>query len=78
VYLFVDFFENIIMIKMQYSGTALLLLVNPHTRSSIACPTYAFIIRKEDASLPAMFNPLYSSMNQQLLIVIDLFCGSPP
>jgi len=31
-----------------------------------ACPTYVFIICKEDASLPVMFNPLCSSMNQQL------------
>jgi len=31
------------------------------------CPTYIFIIWKEDASLPAMFNPLCSSTNQHLL-----------
>jgi len=48
-----------IMIEIQYSGTALLLLVNNHT----VHPNYVFIISKEDASLPAMFN---SSTNQQL------------
>jgi len=31
-----------------------------------APPTYVFIVWKEDASLPAMFNPLYNSTNQQL------------
>jgi len=57
------------MIEIQYSGTALLLLVNPlilHKSNGTVCPTYVFIIWKEDASLSAMFNPLYSSMNQQL------------
>jgi len=36
--------------------------LNNHT----TCPTYVFIVWKEDASLPAMFNPLCSSTNQQL------------
>jgi len=54
---------------MQYSGTALLLLVNPfllHWNNRTARPTYIFIVWKEDVSLPAMFNPLCSSTNQQL------------
>jgi len=57
------------MIEIKYSCTALLLLlVNPcipHKNNRTACPTYIFIIWKEDASLPAM-NPLCSSTNQQL------------
>jgi len=51
---------------MQYSNTALLLLVNPHQNNGTTCPTYVFIVWKEDASLPAMFNLLCSSTNQQL------------
>jgi len=41
----------------------------PHTyciETITVRPTYVFVIWKEDTSLPAMFNPLYSSMNQQL------------
>jgi len=34
--------------------------------SHTACPTYVFIVWKEDVSLPAMFNLLCSSTNQQL------------
>jgi len=48
----------------------LLLLVNPfilHQNNCNAYPTYVFIVWKEDASLPAMFNLLCSSTNQQLL-----------
>jgi len=45
--------------------TALLLLVNTSKQSHRA-PHLRFIIWKEDASLPAMFNLLCSSMNQQL------------
>jgi len=55
--------------NIQYSSTALLLLVNPfilHRSNHTARPTYIFIVRKEDASLPAMFNPLFGSTNQQL------------
>jgi len=51
-----------IMIEMQYSGTGLLLLVNPripHKNNGTAHPIYVFI----DASLPAMFNPLYRITN---------------
>jgi len=55
-----------IMIEMQYSGTALVNPHIPHQNNDIAHPTYVFIICKEDASLPAMFNPLCSSTNQQL------------
>jgi len=54
---------------IQYSSTALLLLVNsciPHWNNWTTCPTYVFIVWKEDALLPAMFNPLCSSTNQQL------------
>jgi len=51
--------------NIQYSGTALLLLVHRNNRT--ARPTYVFIVWKEDASLPAMFNPLCSSTNQLLL-----------
>jgi len=57
------------MIEIKYSGTALLLLANPcilHRNNGTACATYILIICKEDASLPAMFNLLYSSTNQQL------------
>jgi len=49
---------------------ALLLLVNPfilHRNNRTARPTYVFIVLKEDASLPVMFNQLCSSTNQQLL-----------
>jgi len=49
-----------------YSGTALLLLVNPcllHRNNRTARPTYIFIVY---TLLPAMFNPLCSSTNQQL------------
>jgi len=55
VYLFVDFFENIIimimiMIEMQYSGTALLFNVTgeptmiPHRNNGTMHPTYIFIV----------------------------------
>jgi len=43
--------------------------VNPcilHWNNCTVCPTNVFIVWKEDASLPALFNPLCSSMNQQL------------
>jgi len=72
VYLLVNFFESsiimIMVIEMQFSGTALLLLVNPcilHRNNGTACPTYVFIVWKENTLLPAMFNPLYNSTNQQ-------------
>jgi len=55
--------------EIQYSSTALLLLVNPcilHRNNHPAHPNYVFIVWKEDASLPAMFNPLCSSTNQEL------------
>jgi len=61
LYLFV---ENIIMIMIETHGIALLLLVNPripHRNIDTVHPTYVFIVWKEDASLPAMFNPLCSS-----------------
>jgi len=51
-----------IMIEMQKSSTALLLLVNPcipHWNNDTTCPTYVFIVWKHS-------NPLCSSMNQQL------------
>jgi len=55
---------------MQYSGTALLLLVNPHIPHQNNYTTHltyvVFIIWKEDALLPTTFNLLYSSTNQQL------------
>jgi len=55
----------------QYSSTALLLLVNLFIlHRKIRCitrTTYIFIVWKEDASLPAMFNLLCNSANQQLL-----------
>jgi len=47
----------LIMIEMQYSGTALLLLVNPcilHRNNCIVHPNYVFIIWKGDALLSAM------------------------
>jgi len=56
--------------NIQYSGTALLLLVNPfilHRNNCTTCPTYVFIVWKEDASLSTIFNSLCSSTNQQLL-----------
>jgi len=49
--------------------TTLLLLVNPcilHRNNRTVHPAYIFIVWKEDASLPAMFNPLCSRTNQQL------------
>jgi len=52
------------MIEVQFSGTTLLLQVNPrilHQYNGTACSTYV-IVRKEDASLPAMFNPLYTAL----------------
>jgi len=56
------------MIEIQYySGTALLLLVNLHTASKQwhrVPQLYQLSSEKEDALLPATFNPLYSSMNQ--------------
>jgi len=55
--------------KPTNSGTALLLLVSPlipHENNGTTCPTYVFIVWKEDILLPAMSNPLYSSTNQQL------------
>jgi len=54
------------MTEMLYSSIAILLLVNPHRNNGTARSTYVFIVCKEDASLPAMFNPLCSNMNQQL------------
>jgi len=44
--------------NIQYSGTALLLLVNPfilHQNNYIVCPTYVFIVWKEDALLPTHY-----------------------
>jgi len=59
-----------IMIEIQHSGTALLLLVNPRIKAMVPhAPVISIIIIivwKEDALLPAMFNLLYSSTNQQL------------
>jgi len=55
--------------NIQYNGTAILLLVNPfilHRNNCTARPTYVFIVWKEDALLPAMFNLLCSRTNQQL------------
>jgi len=55
--------------EMQYSGMALLLLVNPcilYRNNGTTRPTYIIITWKEDALLTAMFNPLCSSTNQQL------------
>jgi len=56
--------------NIQYSSTALLLLVNPcilHRNNCTVRPGHLHIFRlKEDASLPAMFNLLFSSTNQQL------------
>jgi len=40
------------LLNIQYSGTALLLLVNPfilHWNNRTTCPTYIFIVWKEDA-----------------------------
>jgi len=39
----------------------------PHRNNRTTCPTYVFIVWKEGASLPAIFNLLCSSTNQQLL-----------
>jgi len=58
----------IMIVIMKYT-IALLLLVNPcilHLNNRTACPAYVIIAWKEDASLPAMFNLLCSSTNQQL------------
>jgi len=71
VYLYVNFLKNIIvmimiMIEIQYSDTALLLLHILHRNNSTVFPTYVFIIWKEDALFTAMFNLLCSSTNQQL------------
>jgi len=63
------FFENIIIMimnEMQYSSTALSLLVNPsipHWNNGTVCHTCIFIVWKEET---AMFNPSCSSTNQQL------------
>jgi len=52
VYLFVNFFENIIMImiEIQYSSTALLLLANPrilHQNSGTVCLlTYLYCLKR--------------------------------
>jgi len=62
VYLFVNFFGNtiiMIMIEIQCNGTALLSM---HTISKQwYCPPQLYQVSstKEDALLPAMFNPLY-------------------
>jgi len=70
--LLLKFYYIMIMVmitfEIQYSSTALLLLVNPrilHRNNGTTCPTYIlnFIVLKENASLPAMFNPLCSSTN---------------
>jgi len=56
----------LIMIEIEYNNTALLLVVNPcipHWNNRTAPCLHI----KEDASLPAMLNPLCSSTNQQLL-----------
>jgi len=54
-----------IMIEIQYSDTALLLLVNQ--KNGTAHPQlHQLLSEKEMLFLPAMFNPLYSSTNQQL------------
>jgi len=55
-----------IMIEIQYSGTALLLLHIPHRNNGTARPTWVQYL-SSDALLPAMFNLLCSIMNQQLL-----------
>jgi len=63
VHLFVNFFG-----KNNYydydTGTALLLPVNPRIKTMAPrTPVISIVIY---ALLPAMVNPLYSSMNQQL------------
>jgi len=55
-----------IMIKIQGSDTALLLLVNHIKTMALRAPVISIIFWKEDASLLEMFNPLYSNTNQQL------------
>jgi len=57
--------------NIQYSAQPYywLFLVNPfiqYRNNRTARPTYVFIVWKEDASSPAMFNLLCSSTNQQL------------
>jgi len=56
-------------LKYTVYSTVLLLLVSPcilHRNNHTVHLTNVFIVWKEDTSLPAMFNPLCSSMNQQL------------
>jgi len=64
-----NFFGNniiMIMIEIQYSGTALLLLVNPmHTISKQWCHVPQLYRLSSDTLLTAMFNSLYSSTNQK-------------
>jgi len=50
------------MIKIRGRGTALLLMVNV----ALCTPIISMIVLKEDALLLDIFNPLHSSMNQQL------------
>jgi len=80
VHLFVSFFWKHYLwlwFEIKYSGTALLLLVNPH----IPHAPYAPVILSEKKILCCL-NPLYSSTNQQLfeknflatMKVMDDFC----
>jgi len=70
VYLILKLFLEtliLIMIEIQYSSTALLLLGNPcipYQNNGTIRPSYINCLKRR---WPAMFNPLYSSMNQQLL-----------
>jgi len=67
VYLLVNFLKHYYY-DYDCSSTALLLLMNPHIPQTMVlrAPVISIIIRKENASLPAMFNLLHSSTNQQL------------
>jgi len=58
---------------MQRSSTALLLLATTLKQSHRASHLRIYCL-EESASLPAMFEPLFSSTNQQLITGSGKYC----